>query len=435
MTGVRSLLTNFVHKFLGTVKFGNDQVAKIMGIVVTNKVPLREPIPLEVIAQESVSTKVYTRRPNVPKTNFSNSKPKIAKSMISKKTEPDTSQGSNTLVAPSSSSSIDLMLSKIFCVPVAAAPRAVDLPNSHVSTSIDQDAPSTNTLMVKKNKLDEDLQGIPIDATLYCGMIGSLMLLTSKRPNLIYVVCLCAWYQAKPTEKHLNMVKRIFRYLKGTINMGLWYSKDTDMSLTAYTDANHVGCQDIIHNTSGSAQFLGDKLVSWSSKKQKSTTILSTEAEYIALTRSMNPTSAEQIALDNTLVTLEARLTIGKCNNRISFSKPQREATYQVTLDALKLSPCYPTHSELYHLQDYTYASGAKELKKVRKFKKPASPKLKIVPVSPKEPTNKPAKKTTPAKKSSKSQAGVIIKDTPGVSVSKKKAPEKGKRSKVIEIL
>nr|GEZ38798.1 integrase, catalytic region, zinc finger, CCHC-type, peptidase aspartic, catalytic [Tanacetum cinerariifolium]GEZ38804.1 integrase, catalytic region, zinc finger, CCHC-type, peptidase aspartic, catalytic [Tanacetum cinerariifolium] len=84
---------------------------------------------------------------------------------------------------------------------------------------------------------------------------------------------------------------------------------------------------------------------------------------------------------------------------------------------------------------DYTYASGAKEPKKVRKFKKPASPKLKIVPVSPKEPTKKPAKKTTPAKKSSKSQARVIIKDTPGVSVSKKKAPEKGKRSKVIEIL
>ncbi|GKE34642.1 retrovirus-related pol polyprotein from transposon TNT 1-94 [Tanacetum coccineum] len=88
---------------------------------------------------------------------------------------------------------------------------------------------------------------------------------------------------AKPIEKHLNTVKRIFRYLKGTINMGLWYSKDTDMSLTAYSDADHVGCQDIRRITSGSAQFLGDKLVSWSSKKQKSTATLSTEAEYIAL--------------------------------------------------------------------------------------------------------------------------------------------------------
>ncbi|GJS45529.1 retrovirus-related pol polyprotein from transposon TNT 1-94 [Tanacetum coccineum] len=90
-------------------------------------------------------------------------------------------------------------------------------------------------------------------------------------------------YQAKPTEKHLNAIKRIFRYLKGTINMGLWYLKDTGMSMTAYADADHAGCQDTRRNTLGSAQFLGDKLVSWSSKKQKCTAISSTEAEYIAL--------------------------------------------------------------------------------------------------------------------------------------------------------
>nr|GFB68776.1 uncharacterized mitochondrial protein AtMg00810-like [Tanacetum cinerariifolium] len=87
---------------------------------------------------------------------------------------------------------------------------------------------------------------------------------------------------AKPTENHLNAVKRIFRYLKGTINMGPWYSKYTDMSLTAY-NADHTGCQDTRRSTSGSAQFLGDKLVSWSSKKQKSTAISCTKAEYIAL--------------------------------------------------------------------------------------------------------------------------------------------------------
>nr|GEV96911.1 uncharacterized mitochondrial protein AtMg00810-like [Tanacetum cinerariifolium]GFA55284.1 uncharacterized mitochondrial protein AtMg00810-like [Tanacetum cinerariifolium] len=103
------------------------------------------------------------------------------------------------------------------------------------------------------------------------------------RPDLIYAVCLCARYQAKQTEKHLQAVKRMFRYLKGTNNMGFWYSKDTDMSLTAYADADHAGCQDTRRSTSGSAQFLGDKLVSCSSKKQKSTAISSTEAEYIAL--------------------------------------------------------------------------------------------------------------------------------------------------------
>nr|GEU82949.1 hypothetical protein [Tanacetum cinerariifolium] len=86
---------------------------------------------------------------------------------------------------------------------------------------------SIDTFMVENNKLDKDLQGTPIDATLYHGMIGSFMYLTSSRPDRIYAVCLCALHQAKPTEKHLNAIKRIFRYLKGTINMGLWYSKDT----------------------------------------------------------------------------------------------------------------------------------------------------------------------------------------------------------------
>ncbi|GKE56013.1 hypothetical protein Tco_1495198 [Tanacetum coccineum] len=93
--------------------------------------------------------------------------------------------------------------------------------------------------MVEKNKLDEDLQGTLVDATLYHGMIRSLMYLTSSRPDLIYTVCLCARCQP--------------------------------------------GCQDTRRSTSGSAQFLGDKLVSWSSKKQKCTDISSTEAEYIAL--------------------------------------------------------------------------------------------------------------------------------------------------------
>ncbi|GJS37007.1 copia protein [Tanacetum coccineum] len=89
--------------------------------------------------------------------------------------------------------------------------------------------------------------------------------------------------QSKPTKKHLEAVKRVFRYLQGTINMGLWYPKDTAMTLITYADADHAGCQDTQRSTSSSAQFLGDKLVSWSSKKQTSTSISSTEAEYIAM--------------------------------------------------------------------------------------------------------------------------------------------------------
>ncbi|GKE41706.1 retrovirus-related pol polyprotein from transposon TNT 1-94 [Tanacetum coccineum] len=101
---------------------------------------------------------------------------------------------------------------------------------------------SVDTPLVEKSNLDEDQHGRQVDATLYCGMIGSLMYLTSSRSDLIHAVCLCARYQAEPTEKHLQAMKRIFRYLNGTINMGLWYWKDTDMSLTAYADADHAGC-------------------------------------------------------------------------------------------------------------------------------------------------------------------------------------------------
>ncbi|GKB65283.1 retrovirus-related pol polyprotein from transposon TNT 1-94 [Tanacetum coccineum] len=86
---------------------------------------------------------------------------------------------------------------------------------------------SVDTPLVEKSKLDEDLQGKQVDAKLYRSMIGSLMYLTSSRPDLIHAVCLCDRYQAKPTKKHLQAVKRIFRYLKGTINIGLWYLKDT----------------------------------------------------------------------------------------------------------------------------------------------------------------------------------------------------------------
>ncbi|GJS62104.1 hypothetical protein Tco_0656888 [Tanacetum coccineum] len=139
--------------------------------------------------------------------------------------------------------------------------------------------------MVDRLKLDEDPLGIPVDQTRFHSMVGSLMYLTASRPDLVFAVCMCARYQASPTKKHLEALKRVFWYLKGTINWGLWYPKDTAMALTAYADADHAGCQDTRRSTSGSAQFLGDKLVSWSSKKQKSTAISTTEAEYIAMSR------------------------------------------------------------------------------------------------------------------------------------------------------
>ncbi|GJV01908.1 retrovirus-related pol polyprotein from transposon TNT 1-94 [Tanacetum coccineum] len=129
---------------------------------------------------------------------------------------------------------------------------ALDILKRHGMENCD----SIGTPMATKPKLDVDLSGEPVDQTDYYSKIGSLMYLTSSRPDIVQVVCYCARYQARPTKKHLKEVKRIFRHLRGTI-MGL--------------------C------TSGGIQFLGDKLVSWMSKKQDYTAMSSAEAEYVAL--------------------------------------------------------------------------------------------------------------------------------------------------------
>nr|GFA74431.1 hypothetical protein [Tanacetum cinerariifolium] len=99
----------------------------------------------------------------------------------------------------------------------------------------------TGTPMEIKDKLDLEHNGTPIDATKYRSMIGALMYLTSSRPDIVHATCLCARYQAKPTEKHLKEVKRIFRYLRGTVNMGLWYTKDSGFELTGFSDADYAG--------------------------------------------------------------------------------------------------------------------------------------------------------------------------------------------------
>nr|GEV23221.1 uncharacterized mitochondrial protein AtMg00810-like [Tanacetum cinerariifolium] len=139
------------------------------------------------------------------------------------------------------------------------------------------------TPMVKQAKLKLDLVGKPVDHTVYRSMIGSLMYLTSNRPDIMFATCMCARYQANPNEHYVSSVKRIFRYLKGTINLGLWYLKDSGFDLTGYSDANHVGRHLDRKSTSGSVQFLGDKLVCWSSKKQNCVSISTAKSEYVVV--------------------------------------------------------------------------------------------------------------------------------------------------------
>nr|GEV44452.1 putative reverse transcriptase domain-containing protein [Tanacetum cinerariifolium] len=141
----------------------------------------------------------------------------------------------------------------------------------------------TGTPMVEKSKLDEDREGKAVDPSHYHGMISTLLYLIASRPDLQFAICMCARYQARPTEKHVHAFKRIFRYLRGTVNRGLWYPKDSSVALTTFADIDHAGCQDTRRSTSGSVQFLGERLISWSSKRQKSVAISSMKAEYITL--------------------------------------------------------------------------------------------------------------------------------------------------------
>nr|GEV05448.1 hypothetical protein [Tanacetum cinerariifolium] len=155
-----------------------------------------------------------------------------------------------------------------------------------------------DTPMVKKSKLDEDLQEKVVDPTRYRGMISTLMYLIASRSDLVFVVCM------------------------------------------SFADADHAGCQDTKKITSGSMQLLGDTLVSWSSKKQKSTTISNTEAKYIALI--MNPQETQQIAArDEKWVPFTKRVKISSSNGRLETIVPQKEETFQVVVDLIKNSSCF----------------------------------------------------------------------------------------------
>ncbi|KAK6151684.1 hypothetical protein DH2020_014319 [Rehmannia glutinosa] len=139
-----------------------------------------------------------------------------------------------------------------------------------------------STPMATNVKIDKDEKGKSVDESKYRGMIGSLFYLTASRPDILHAVCLCARFQSNPKESHMSAVKRIFRYLKGTIQYGLFYPKNENFSLKGYSYSDYVGNIDDRKSTSGSCQFLGDCLVSWFSKKQNCVSLSTAEAEYIS---------------------------------------------------------------------------------------------------------------------------------------------------------
>ncbi|KAH9685823.1 hypothetical protein KPL70_014116 [Citrus sinensis] len=144
-----------------------------------------------------------------------------------------------------------------------------------------------STPMSTTIKLDKDEKGKEVDIKTYRGMIGSLLYLTASRPDIMFSVCLCARFQSCPKESHMLAVKRIFRYLIGTINLGLWYPRGTHIDLTCYSDADFAGYKVDRKSTSGTCHFLGHSLVSWFSKKQNSVALSTTEVEFIAAVNSL----------------------------------------------------------------------------------------------------------------------------------------------------
>nr|GEY64258.1 hypothetical protein [Tanacetum cinerariifolium] len=161
----------------------------------------------------------------------------------------------------------------------------------------------------------------------------------------------------------------------------------------------------------------------------------------------MATTTAQQIALDNALVALEKQVKIGKYNMRIDHEMTTKEPTYQVVLDTLALTTCYPAFlitasvPMIYMQQTYlAFAIEATTPKPKRLYNKTASPIIKTPTTSPEETHSKkkttPAKKDVSSKKASRKQSTVVqIRDTPGMSVSKKKAPVTTDKSKGIEML
>ncbi|GJW96283.1 putative ribonuclease H-like domain-containing protein [Tanacetum coccineum] len=144
------------------------------------------------------------------------------------------------------------------------------------------DVKTASTPMKTHKPLLKDADGEDVDEHLYRSMIGSLMYLTSSRPDIMFAVCACARFQVNPKSSHLHAVKRIFRYLKGQPKLGIWYPKDSPFDLVAYTDSDYAGASLDKKSTTGGCQFLGCRLISWQCKKQTMVANSTTEAEYIA---------------------------------------------------------------------------------------------------------------------------------------------------------
>nr|GEW38792.1 retrovirus-related Pol polyprotein from transposon TNT 1-94 [Tanacetum cinerariifolium] len=290
LTDDRSPLENFVEKFIDTVSFGNDHFAKITGygdytLMETESSATLDPSNMHEFHQMDVKTaflngplkeEVYVSQPDgFVDPDFPDHVYRLKKALYGLKQDP------RAWYDKMSSFLIEHHFTKGIIDPT--------LFTRHHGGDIlpvqkhDMDQCVSMSTPIATKRLDANLQGTPTDQTTYRQMIGGLMYLTASRPNIAFATFVYARYQARPTVKHLKEVKHVFRYLRQSYNMGLWYPKDFGFELIAYSDADYAGCKEDYKSTLGGIQFVGEKLVSWSSKKQDYTTMSTAEAEYVSL--------------------------------------------------------------------------------------------------------------------------------------------------------
>jgi hypothetical protein len=221
-----------------------------------------------------------------------------------------------------------------------------------------EDSKAMATPMSTTTALDADEEGEHVDQE-YRSMIGSLLYLMATRPDIQFSVCLCARFQASPRTSHRQAVKRIFRYLRHTLDFGLWYSTSSSLLLHGFSDVDFAGCQSDRKSTSGTCYFLGSSLVSWSCLKQSSLAQSTIEADYVAATSCFSQLlwityTMSDFGEEYTHVPLQCDSTsaISVAKNPVLHSKTKNiEVTYHFLKDNVEKGKIalihVPTHGQL----------------------------------------------------------------------------------------
>ena len=135
---------------------------------------------------------------------------------------------------------------------------------------------------IKLSKVEEDSENV--DPTMFKSLVGSLRYLTCTRPDILFAVGLVSRFMEKPTMSHMKAAKRILRYLRGTLDCGIFYSSSQDLNLVGYCDSDFAGDIDDRKSTTGFVFLMGNNAIAWCSKKQPIVTLSSCESEYVAAT-------------------------------------------------------------------------------------------------------------------------------------------------------